>query len=681
MGALKDAARIVRDARGWRPSHAAALVGQQVGRGRNAAAGYTDRDHLLAAAAWLGRAQDAMEDGGVAGRFSLEHGWSSSYPETSGYLVPTFLDLAKEPGLVAFEDRAARAIEFLLRLQLPEGGFPGGEVRENTTKPSVFNTAQIVCGLVAWHRHTRDQRAVDAAVRAGAWLVAQQDPDGAWSRHTYLGLPAAYSAHASCWLAELAAHVDSGTFRDAARRHLAWVLTAVDPETGWIDRAGFSAQQHADRVAFTHTIAYTIWGVLMTSELLGEPEGVAVARKASWAIARRLELERSLPGVLDHRWRRRATFSCVTGTAQMALIWMRQFEGERDARLVNAALLAIDSVERAQVMYGRNPGLRGGVPGSDPVWGDYIRLAYPNWAAKFFVDALLAKREMLRLVREREPRPWTPPDAIARSVERTTTTVNARQPRVVLYTTADSTKVSQMITAWRGWGFRPDAVVIESPRQAGALARLRVRVSELGMSGNLAAIRRRLSAGVAAPAAPGVTHMAAREVCQREGIPIVEVESVSAPAGVATVAALRPDIAVLAGAGILRAELLAVPRIGTLNAHMGVLPRYRGMNVAEWAALEGGPVGCSVHFVDRGVDTGPVLAARLVDVSNAHSIEELRALVDVRQIELLGEVLRALCERGIDAVRPYAQGAAEGRQFFRMHPELRRVLAAALASR
>src|SRR5436309_2693224 len=56
-------------------------------------------------------------------------------------------------------------------------------------------------------------------------------------------------------------------------------------------------------------------------------------------------------------------------------------------------------------------------------------------------------------------------------------------------------------------------------------------------------------------------------------------------------------------------------RLGILNAHIGVLPAYRGMNVAEWAALEGGSVGCSVHFIDTGIDTGPILATRGVDKS------------------------------------------------------------------
>jgi methionyl-tRNA formyltransferase len=47
----------------------------------------------------------------------------------------------------------------------------------------------------------------------------------------------------------------------------------------------------------------------------------------------------------------------------------------------------------------------------------------------------------------------------------------------------------------------------------------------------------------------------------------------------------------------LRQPLIDCFRFGVLNAHMGLLPGYRGINVAEWAALEGAPVGCTVHLI------------------------------------------------------------------------------------
>jgi hypothetical protein len=297
--------------------------------------------------------------------------------------------------LESFEERAAKAIDFLLGCQLPEGAFFGGRIHQLPKAPSVFNTAQIISGLVAWHRHTKDQRVLDSAVRAGDWLVSVQDADAGWRRDVFLGVAASYLAHASCWLAQLGEHIGERRYRDAAHRHLEWVLALMDPETGWFDRCGFTKQQHKKRIGYTHTIAYTLAGVLTTSRLLGIGVGVTSVERASREIAKLVELLGWLPGVLDSRWRQRAAFACVTGTAQMALIWMHLFEGRRDMRWMNAAILAIDTVKQAQEMRASAPGLLGGIPGSDPLWGDYGRFTYPNWAAKFLIDALIEKQRVL----------------------------------------------------------------------------------------------------------------------------------------------------------------------------------------------------------------------------------------------------------------------------------------------
>ena len=67
------------------------------------------------------------------------------------------------------------------------------------------------------------------------------------------------------------------------------------------------------------------------------------------------------------------------------------------------------------------------------------------------------------------------------------------------------------------------------------------------------------------------------------------------------------DVAIQGGVGILKGVILASPRIGWLNVHPGKLPQYRGNSCPEWAVLSGDPVYASAHFIDEGIDTGPVL--------------------------------------------------------------------------
>jgi hypothetical protein len=84
---LKSAVRY----RPWVTGHLAFLLSQVFDHERNTRLKFSDDDHLRAAARWLTAAQDSQQDGGIAGRYRLGGGWTSSYPETTGYIIPTLL--------------------------------------------------------------------------------------------------------------------------------------------------------------------------------------------------------------------------------------------------------------------------------------------------------------------------------------------------------------------------------------------------------------------------------------------------------------------------------------------------------------------------------------------------------------------------------------------------------------
>jgi folate-dependent phosphoribosylglycinamide formyltransferase PurN len=69
------------------------------------------------------------------------------------------------------------------------------------------------------------------------------------------------------------------------------------------------------------------------------------------------------------------------------------------------------------------------------------------------------------------------------------------------------------------------------------------------------------------------------------------------------------DLVLLGQSGIVPPSLLCVPRIGTLNAHPGLLPRYRGLDCHLWAMYRGDfpSVGSTLHFVDQGIDSGRIV--------------------------------------------------------------------------
>jgi folate-dependent phosphoribosylglycinamide formyltransferase PurN len=677
---IKFRINAIRHIRPWLPGRARFLLKNALGAPDSPQ--HDDQDHLIATAAWLEAAQDSQQDGGIAGRFRLQSGWTSSYPETTGYAIPTLLAVADVLGEERFRERARRAVKFLLSVQLPSGAFPGGEIAQNSIEPSPFNSAQILHGLLSWHRATDDKPALDAALRAADWLLSVQESDGSWVKYFYNGVACDYAAHLACRLAELGAHTGEKRYLHSASRHLDWVLDHYEHQSGWFPRAGWWAKDHAVRRAFVHTIAYTIWGVLESSEILAREDGVAAALHAARKVARRIELSRWLPGILDAQWRGLNHAACLTGNCQMAVIWLRLYQRTGDAILLNAALKAIHLVKCTQEIDNPDPGIRGGVAGSFPVWGEYIASAMPNWAAKYFIDALIAKSATLSKLPERRPLGFTIPPRLPRALPAAPPSAKVWPQRIVLVTSAGSAKVQGLVAAWESWSFQPAAVVIERESVEPAGKRLLRIVRNRGISGLLRRLVLRKSSASHGDGPEGGRRRKPEpvaEFCAARGIRTIEVKTLDAPSELAPIREVQPDLFVHAGAGIIRPPLLAISRLGMINAHMGILPFYRGMNVSEWAAFNGDPIGCSVHLIDQGIDTGDILVIRPINAADATNIAALRALVDAAQVELLGEVVRYVTATGELPPR-YPQRPEEGCQFFVMHRDLRARLESELAS-
>lgn len=359
--------------------------------------------HIAAAMAWLCAAQDGTADGGVSARYRLDRGWAPSYPETTGYIIPTFFAHAKRLGDEQFHTRALRMTDWLLPLQLESGAFPGHDVGK-APQPIVFNTGQIMLGLLSAFHETQQHKYLRAAMRAGDWLVAIQEPNGSWLKHTYLNRVHTYHTRVAWPLLELWVATGHERYRETAIKNLDWALGNQLPN-GWYRENGFSDNEKP----YLHTIAYTIRGLLAASEILHENNYVGdvdqryfkSAARAAEAVLHRFEIRRYPMAQYDHEWKSAERFSCLTGNAQIAKCWLNIYEVNHDPRFLNAALKINDFVKSTQDLTSRNVGVRGGIKGSHPVWGRYIRYSYPNWAAKFFVDALVLEDEiMTRLAQE-----------------------------------------------------------------------------------------------------------------------------------------------------------------------------------------------------------------------------------------------------------------------------------------
>lgn len=344
---------------------------------------------------WLARAQDrsASADGGVARHFSLISGWAPSYPETTGYIIPTLLRetaLREDPCL---DERARRMLDWLVGIQLPGGGFQGGMIGQQPVVPVTFNTGQILLGLAAGADVLGDLIYRDAMHEAASWLVDTQDDDGCWRRHATPFATVgekAYETHVAWGLFEAERVAPGEGYGEAGLRQVRWALTRQQ-ENGWFSECclGDSARP------LTHTLGYALRGLLEAYRLCEDKSLLLAARRTADALSSAIEPDGFLPGRFDRQWRPAVSWSCLTGSVQLAFCWFQLHSWTGDPRYLDAARKANAFVRRTIAIDGSSD-QRGGVRGSYPISGDYGRFEYLNWAAKFAIDSFRKEEESRR---------------------------------------------------------------------------------------------------------------------------------------------------------------------------------------------------------------------------------------------------------------------------------------------
>lgn len=349
------------------------------------------RRGLQAAAEWLARAQDATGCGGVSAYYdATKSQWAGAYPETTGYIIPTFLRYAEFSGQAEWRERAIRMAQWETDIQLPDGGVRAGTLDAKQVVPTIFNTGQVLFGWLSAWQQTKDSRFRGSAVRAADWLVAAQDPDGAWRRFASPFASHAlntYNTRVAFALAKAGDLLGEQRYLDAAVRNVEWALTQMHPN-GWLENNDLEDNTRP----LTHTIAYAARGILETGLIAANATFVDTAARMARAVAMGQRGDGALPGRLDADWRPAARWTCVTGNAQMAIIWQRLAAETGDGSWKPAA----ERANRFGLLIQNataNPKMRGGMPGSHPLKGGYMKNRYPNWAAKFFMDALMLQLE------------------------------------------------------------------------------------------------------------------------------------------------------------------------------------------------------------------------------------------------------------------------------------------------
>lgn len=129
----------------------------------------------------------------------------------------------------------------------------------------------------------------------------------------------------------------------------------------------------------------------------------------------------------------------------------------------------------------------------------------------------------------------------------------------------------------------------------------------------------------------------------RPNLQVITLTDINSSDAQELVRGFRPELGLSLSAPILQRALFSIPRLGTINLHMGALPDYRGMPPAFWELWHGEKsVGCTVHWVDEHLDTGDVVCATQLARERFSTVRGLQLQLDEIGIELLCEAVRRI---------------------------------------
>jgi hypothetical protein len=287
------------------------------------------------ALAWL--RDHHLPDGGIA--VSAEH--PKSYPEVTGYLIPTLLEWGQV-------DLAQNLAAWLIAIQRPDGSFDGPEAQD---APYIFDTGQALRGLLAVIGLVPGAEA--AARRAADWLVAQADaqgvlrplPDSVWSRRFGQRINENIHLYVLPPLVEAADKLHEPGYVSCVARSLAYYKAKPDV---------------VEFKFLTHFFGYVLEALVDLGERDLARAGLRQIIAIQWA-------DGGIPGVPGAGW------ICSPGTLQLAIVGYKLGE----IAFADAALGYVQSLQL--------PG--GGFRGSYGPGAGYGPDAEPSWSIKYFLDA------------------------------------------------------------------------------------------------------------------------------------------------------------------------------------------------------------------------------------------------------------------------------------------------------
>jgi methionyl-tRNA formyltransferase len=173
----------------------------------------------------------------------------------------------------------------------------------------------------------------------------------------------------------------------------------------------------------------------------------------------------------------------------------------------------------------------------------------------------------------------------------------------------------------------------------------------------------------------GLREKSIKDISNKYKIPYLKVDNPNNHDAVKFLKNQNPDLILSIGSNIIRKQFLEIPTIGVLNVHMGILPEYRGIGVTEWPIIENRVhdvgLGITLHFMDSGVDTGPIVDTKKINIHNCNSLDELESKYLNEMVSLMIKGVKMARDNELLLKPQKKDGIDRGKQYFSTHQRMR----------
>ncbi len=142
-----------------------------------------------------------------------------------------------------------------------------------------------------------------------------------------------------------------------------------------------------------------------------------------------------------------------------------------------------------------------------------------------------------------------------------------------------------------------------------------------------------------------------KEKALQLGLPVIDVIDLYSQKFQNQIATLKPDLLVVVAFRILPSSILEIPKIGSINLHASLLPKYRGAAPIHWAVINGEKeTGCTIFFLDEKVDTGKIISQKKIEIGPMETTGDVYNKLMVMGADLLLESIHKIAENNVESV-------------------------------